>query len=330
MTEYVGRATQVVAPGRAEVVKTAARPLAESEVLVRTRWATVCGSDLHVVYQPESEGLYPMAPGYPGHEGVGQVVESASDRFAPGDWVLQLPDRSCCDLFADYHVSPDRYLVPLPDGDARLPEYLMAQQLGTTIFALKRFIDPQAPRRTATVVGLGSAGLHFVQLLKLYGFEHIVAADLFGERVALAEQYGLDAVVLEPTESVVDATMEVSGQVGADLVIDASSTDEGRNQAMRCVAQDGTIGMFGLTLDPVTPIPLGEVFRRCATMKTAIAAQHEPGIPSFYEAVQLIRDGRIDASSMVTHTMTPDDLSEAFRLAHSGENGVIKVAIDFA
>lgn len=330
MTVLEGKAAQIVGPGRAEVVTVPVRPLQENEVLVRGRWATVCGSDLHVVHQQEASGLYPMPPGYPGHEGVGQVVESRSDHFGVGDWVLQLPDRSCCELFSQYHVSPDRFLVRLPEGDARLKDYLMAQQLGTALFALKRFLHGGLPRRVATVVGLGSAGLHFVQLLRLYGFERIVAADLVRERVELARSYGLDSVVLEPEESVIGATMNLSEGKGADLSIDASSSDAGRNLALRCVAQDGTVGLFGLPMEPMTSIPLGEIFRRCATLKTAVAAQHEPGIVSFHEAVEMVRQGQIDVRSMVTHTLGLDELTEGLELASDCREGVIKVAIDLA
>lgn len=325
---FVGRAAQFVRPGEAITVTREVRHPGPGEVTVRNRWVTICGSDLHVVHRPESSGEYPMAPGYPGHEGIGRVLASGSAEFAVGDWVLQLPDRSWSDLFADHQVVSDRFLIRLPEGDRRLTEYLMAQQLGTAVFALKRYINPEAPRRVATVVGLGSAGLHFVQLLRNAGFPHVVASDVIAERVQMARELGVDSVVREPVESVVDVTMAISGGAGADLVIDASNTDEGRSQAMRCVGQDGTIGLFGLPTSPLTSVPLTEVFSRNVTIKSAIAAQHEAGLISFHEALRLIRERRVDVSRLVTHTIPLEQLSAGIDLAHRGDDGVVKVAVD--
>jgi ABC-type multidrug transport system fused ATPase/permease subunit len=53
------------------------QPPGEGEVTVRTRLASICGSDVHTVFPASGrvEGL-PRPPGFPGHEAVGEVVES--------------------------------------------------------------------------------------------------------------------------------------------------------------------------------------------------------------------------------------------------------------
>jgi D-arabinose 1-dehydrogenase-like Zn-dependent alcohol dehydrogenase len=56
-------AGQLVAPGRVEVGHHPVPPVREGEVLVRTRLAAVCGSDVHVVFDdPDLDDL----PGPPG------------------------------------------------------------------------------------------------------------------------------------------------------------------------------------------------------------------------------------------------------------------------
>ena len=54
--------------------------LADGEILVRTAYASVCGSDLHVVYGGAPPR--PGEPGFPGHESVGEVVVENLLRFA--------------------------------------------------------------------------------------------------------------------------------------------------------------------------------------------------------------------------------------------------------
>ena len=41
------------------------------KVLVKTTLASICGSDLHIVYMGWNVHEFPLPHGYPGHEGVG-------------------------------------------------------------------------------------------------------------------------------------------------------------------------------------------------------------------------------------------------------------------
>ena len=76
------RAGQVVALGRLEFVEAPVEPPREGDLLVRSRFASICGSDLHVVNHGVDTAPELWVPGYPGHEGVGVVVESRAAGFA--------------------------------------------------------------------------------------------------------------------------------------------------------------------------------------------------------------------------------------------------------
>ncbi|OLT09797.1 hypothetical protein BJF78_06265 [Pseudonocardia sp. CNS-139] len=65
------RATQLVAPGRLETVEVPVPPIADGEVLVRAHRGSVCGSDLHIVFDGFYRGEFPAAPGFPGHGASG-------------------------------------------------------------------------------------------------------------------------------------------------------------------------------------------------------------------------------------------------------------------
>src|SRR5690606_19951283 len=85
------RAAQLVELGRMECVESEVEPLREGDLLVRSRYASVCGSDLHIAYDGIETAPELWVPGYPGHEGVGEVLESRSPGFTPGDLVLCVP-----------------------------------------------------------------------------------------------------------------------------------------------------------------------------------------------------------------------------------------------
>jgi L-iditol 2-dehydrogenase len=320
------RAAVLVGPARVDVQRVPVPIPDEGEVLVRTRMAAICGSDLHTVFGPR-EREFPGPPGYPGHEGLGQVVESRSPAFRPGARVLTVPTGDHARCFADLQVVPDSFLVPLPEGPAG--ELLMAQQLGTVIHALKRFW-PEPPADTALVVGAGSAGLHFVQLLKRRGFGRVIAADLVPHRLRMARELGADDVLLASEVPVAEATLELTGGRGADLVVEAAGRDRARFQAMRAVAHDGRVGFFGLPeTDGEATFPFAQLFQQRPLLVFSVGTQLEPGLASFREAVELIAQGRVDVRRHLTHRFPIDDIARALALARWREDGAIKVAITF-
>ncbi|HEY7199201.1 MAG TPA: zinc-binding dehydrogenase [Candidatus Dormibacteraeota bacterium] len=323
-------AARIVAPGRIEVGRFPVPPLMPGEVLIGTRLAAICGSDLHIVYRGHGPGEFPGPPGYPGHESVGEVLESRSDRYRPGDVVLALPAGPAGRSFAERQAVSEEQLVPLAAG-ADLEAMLMAQQLGTAIFSLKRFW-PGPPGETATVIGAGAAGLHFTQLLARAGFGRVIVADRHPHRLAAARALGAAATVLAPGESVVEATLDLTGGRGADLVVEAAGRDASRAQAMLAVADGGRVGLFGLPEGPGDmALPFAELFRRRPTIDISVGAQGEPGLVSFREAVDRIAAGAVNVSGLVSHRFDIGELTGAFEIARDpGDAAALKVTVGFS
>ena len=88
--------------GRVEFVEAPVEPLRDGDLLVRSRFASICGSDLHVVNHGIDTAPELWVPGYPGHEGVGEVVESRAPGFAAGDRVLVAPPVPQSRCFAEW------------------------------------------------------------------------------------------------------------------------------------------------------------------------------------------------------------------------------------
>ena len=98
------KAARWVGLGRVECEDVPVPPAADGEVLVRTVYASICGSDLHEVFfetPPPS-----MPAGHPGHESVGEVVESRCPGLAAGVCVLTVP-----------HAADGRCLAAGTDGN---------------------------------------------------------------------------------------------------------------------------------------------------------------------------------------------------------------------
>ncbi len=157
------RAAVLRAPGVIECVEAPVPEPGPGQVLVKMLCASLCGSDLHHVFMPLLEHSFPTPCGFPGHEGMGEVVESRAPGFAPGQPVLTVPDIQHAACFADFQVLGAQHLIGL-DAAAPSERLVLAQPLGTVIYSLKRFLPAEVPE-TVLVLGQGSIGLFFTWLL---------------------------------------------------------------------------------------------------------------------------------------------------------------------
>lgn len=323
----VMRAGRLVAHGTMVCEEAPVREPGDGELLVRSMFASICGSDLHSVYPPSPPARLPGPPGYPGHEGVGEVVASNYADFPPGERVLCVPNFYNGMCFAEYQTIAGSFCVPLGEGAA--PEHqLMAQQLGTVVFALKRRPLELSGKHVA-IIGQGSAGAFFAFLARRAGARTVVVSDLSESRLAYARTLGVDAAVNEG--EFVHAVREATGGRGAEVVIEAVGTDATLALSVEIAAPLGELLWFGLPegTGERMPFTFGQFFAKRLCAASAFGAQEEPGHESFREALALIEKGEIDVSPLMSHVLPLEEIGRAFDLAHSREDGALKVSIAF-
>lgn len=305
------------------------------QFVVRVLAASVCGSDLHAALHGTLHPLGPERAGYPGHEGVGVVTETRSERFPVGTTVLCVAPGELGGAFAEYMLLDDEHAVALPEdadtGDlTELRRYLMAQQLGTCLYAMDLYWPREVPERTAgtcVIMGAGSAGLFFLQDAFRRGFERVIVSDRQAARLEIARSLGAHTVLV-PEQDLAATVSELTGNVGADLVIEAVGSDALRTQAVEIVAHRGIVGWFGLyeSFAPA-PVPIFEVFRKCVRLQASVAAQSEPGLKSFHEAVRRIHDHEVQVDYCLGPVYPLEEVAEVLRVAERGGDGHVKLTI---
>jgi L-iditol 2-dehydrogenase len=290
-------------------------PVAPGNVLIKTLVSALCGSDLHRFRGATSYGIDTDVFG---HETVGTVVDATSGALT-GDRVLALPYPAEGRVFADYQSVPLATMIPVPEA-LESTIAVFGQQLGTVIFALRRFLrasgihDGGVPDRVA-VVGSGPAGVLFVKVLRMLGCPVVAVLEPIAYRRELALRNGATLLDGEPYSLVIDTTGDLAG----------------REACLENVANGGVIGIFGLPDDE--PGGLGvdvlTILGRNLTITGAMGAQGEPGLRSFREAIDMLADGRIDVSDLVSHTGDLDDLPRLSQIAAHQTEDVSKVLITF-
>jgi len=325
------RATRMVDVGRMVCEEIEIPSISDGQVLVESEMASICGSDLHVVMMGAGVNhAFPCPHGYPGHEGIGRIVESKVRHLSEGQHVLTFPNPPVGECFNEYQRVGGDYCTVLPETDLPRSHLLMAQQLGTVIYAMR-----QHPRdvsgETVVVMGQGSAGLFWTYMLKKAGAEQVIVSDLSDTRLAVAKSYGADTCINADNGSLYGVVGDLTAGAGADYLIEAVGRAETFRESVDHVRIDGQIMWFGLpSVDQDIDMRFHKFFRKRLRAASTYGAQDEVDAVSFREALELISSGAIDVAPLLSHVFPVELIDEAMHLAHEPHaDDALKVSIDF-
>ncbi len=326
------RAARLVAPGQIVCEDTSLFEPEDGQVVVRNLLAAICGSDLHQVFmEPLGARNYPAEPGWPGHEGVGEIVESRCAGLDVGDLVLTVPGYGYQRCFADYQTLPGFWCLPLPAYEGPVEDLLMAQQFGTTIYALRRG-NMDFVGKTVVVLGQGSAGQFFAWQAKHLGAAEVIVADLSPARLAQSSVFGADIAVMgdDDGKAVREAVLDATGGRGAHIVIEAVGRRETIQHAIDIARPLGQVVFFGLpdTSESV-PFSYAKFFMKQLNMYSVVGAQAEEDLSSFHKALDWIARREIDVTQMVSHRLSLEAIDRAMLLAHERDEDALKVTLTF-
>ena len=318
------RAVRVVAPGKAEFIEAQVDGLKPGYALVRTMLLSVCGSDVRMVYYAPEEA-YPFAAGTSGHEMVGVVeaVDAPGSGIKVGDVALTLAPYHRA--MTEYFLAPIEDVLVLPEGSP-LDHLLMAQQLGTVIYACKRLGNVIG--KDVVVIGQGSAGLFFDAMLRRMGARQVIGLDVKDGRVAAGLEFGATSTVNTAQIDALQAVEELTEGKLADLVVEAVGEVDAINLAAHLVRMKGQLLYFGILRAPRFEFDYWTFFRKYCDTVTSSDAMFEPERTSFRQALNLIAQGEIDVTLMLTHRLPFEQVLEAYELAKTRDDGVIKIVIE--
>jgi NAD+-dependent secondary alcohol dehydrogenase Adh1 len=244
-------------------------PIGSRDVVVRVGGAGVCATDLHAIDgMMEPAGLRP--PVVLGHENAGWVHAAGDDVTAAevGDAVLVYPPFTCglcvacrrgddvhCARhgftgltrdggFADFVLVDERSLLPLPAGIEPAEVAPHADAGLTAYHAVKKLLARLEPGSTTALIGVGGVGHIALQLLRSLGGSTVVAIDTDERRRRLARELGAHEVLGEQAD-VAGAVRELTGGVGADVVLDVVGTQATHDLGLSLLAPQGLLSLVG-------------------------------------------------------------------------------------
>jgi threonine dehydrogenase-like Zn-dependent dehydrogenase len=121
---------------------------------------------------------------------------------------------------------------------------------------------------------------------------------------------------------------EVFGNVGADMVVDASGDSTALDQCVGMARMYGTLVLFGIPEEKeVTFDYLAATSKQLTMIGTVSAACEAPAKP-IQEAVDRHAKGEVDLSWLITHRFGFNEAPAGYELYASREDGLIKLVLD--
>jgi threonine dehydrogenase-like Zn-dependent dehydrogenase len=180
----------------------------------------------------------------------------------------------------------------------------------------------------------------------LLGAERVIAIDEVPERLKMAEEGGAETIDYKE-RNVYEALMDMTGGRGPDACIDdvgmeahapwpieaydrvkqAMMLETDRPHALReaimCCRNGGTVSVIGVYGGFIDKFPMGSVMQRSLTIKTGQAHVQRYMRP----LLQLIENGDIDPSFVVTHRMSLDEAPHAYEIFKNKQDNCVKVVL---
>jgi L-iditol 2-dehydrogenase len=294
-----------------------------SHLLIRTAWISICGSDIPFFTGRKRLQPYPLAIGAPIHECVGEVLESASSLFRPGDRVLSIPDGN--QGLAEYFVAQISRTVLLRDEINADGTGCIIQPLSTVLNAMDRLGDIRG--KSVAVLGLGSIGLMFCRLAAERGAVSVIGIDPRVDRCRAAERFGATRTQCQSGIEVVhDARVLTGSWKPADICIEAVGHQmDTLNDCLELVRKRGTVMAFGVPDHTAYALEYETFFRKNAILIATVTPEWTEYLS---KAQDLFFANRTEFSNLVTHRFAIRDIQRAFEMYERHEDGIIKAIID--
>lgn len=320
--------------------------LKSDEILVRVDSVAICHTDL--IFRQGLLNDSHSFPLIPGHEFSG-TVEAVGDGVkyvSVGDKGAVLTILRChgcpschksldllCENFeelgstkdggyAQYCVCPAHCFVKIRHPE-KLEQMCLAEPLANALAATER--ARIQPGETVVVIGPGAIGLLACRAARQYNPARVILVGTRDQRLAVGRNFfDVDETLNIRREGAQEELIyRVLKGKGADVIIDCSGALSGFEMALRLLKPRSRIILEGY-VHPEDTLPFSPriLHQNCSLL--AVEGWTER---NFQQAVELIDQGIIDTSPLITHRFGIEEWAEAFEVAEKNRTEAIRVVI---
>jgi threonine 3-dehydrogenase len=337
------KALRKTRPAKGLQMETVAVPaIGPSDVLVRVKTASICGTDLHIYgWDRWSQGRI-KPPVTLGHEFCG-VVERVGEEVRavkPGDFVSAEMHVNCghchqCRV-GQSHICQNLRIIGIDqDGafaefvkipasniwklDPAIPEHYGAilDPLGNAVHTA--LAGPVAGQ-TVLVTGCGPIGLMSIAVAKACGSSKVFATETNEARRATAKKMGADVVLNPATENAVEKILTETGGTGVDVLLEMSGNPSAIQQGFKSLRAGGRASLLGIPTENVPLDLVNDVIFKGATVQGIYGRRM---YETWVQMTALLKTGRLNLEPLFGERAPLDQFESAFSLLQSGLAGKI-------
>jgi threonine dehydrogenase-like Zn-dependent dehydrogenase len=243
--------------------------------------------------------------------------------------------------------------VPFADvGPIKVPDHLTDDQvlflsdIFPTGYMAAEACDIK-PGDTVAVWGCGPVGLFAIASAFILGAERVIAIDRFPERLRKAATHTKAETLNYEQVEVLEALREMTGGRGPDACIDAvgmeghahgvvaaydrvkqamrMQTDRPTvlRQALLACRNGGTVSVPGVYGGFIDKVPFGTIVNRSLQIRSGQTHVQRYMKP----LLDLIEQGRIDPSFVISHHMALEDAPEGYRMFRDKQDECVKIVL---
>ena len=335
------RAFFITAPGESTIGEIAMPRPGGDEVLLRTRFVGLCGSDLNTF-----RGKNPMVtyPRIPGHEIAATIEEAGPDvpgHLRPGLDVTVSPYTSCgqcasclrsrpnaCQsnqtlgvqrdgAMTSYFVAPWRKIY-LSEG-LSLRELSLVEPLSVGFHAAAR--GRVSAGDAVLVLGCGAVGLGAIAASAFAGAK-TMACDVDDAKLALAREAGAAHVIHSGRHSVAEEARELTSGLGPDVVIEAIGLPETYRLAIDVAAFTGRVVYVGYAKEAVS------YETKLFVQKELDILGSRNALDEFPTVIAMLKQGRFPVEKLISRTTSLDGVSEALTAWTRTPQAISKILVE--
>ena len=315
-----------------------------TDVLVKVKVASICGTDLHIYeWDRWAQGrIHP--PLIPGHEFCGDVVAFGNEvtSVKEGDFVSAEMHVACGKCLqcrtGEAHICQNVKIIGV-DADGAFAEYVVIPE--SNIWKL----DPEIPQeyasildplgnavhtvlagevaaKTVAITGCGPIGLFAIAVARAVGAAQVFAIEVNEHRRSIAQQMKADFVLDPSKEDVNSIVLERTGGLGVDVVLEMAGHPSAIRTAFDIVRRGGRISLLGLTSKPISLNFSEDIIFKGITLQGINGRRM---YQTWYQMTALLKSGKLDLRPVITDRIALRDFSKGMERLKTGEASKILV-----
>lgn len=314
----------------------------DDEVLIKVNCCGICGTDMKLWNGQYSANI----PVVLGHEYSGEIVEAGKKVkiLKVGDRVVSDPNESCgkcywcrnaqpcfCDSLAAYGVLRDggfaefctageKGVYLIPDG-LDLESASFTEPVSCVVHAVDRAGYKSGDN--VVIIGGGPMGQMHLQFALHCGVNKVILVEPEESRMQMAREFGANCVLNPKTEDIKKAVLDLTGGLGADVVVEAVGHTDTLEQGVDLAKRGGKVIVFGFA-------PEGEKasfapFDILSKELTIMGAWVNPY--TYSRALDILASGQVDVKPLMSNRIKLDNIMDGFNMMIEKPKGFMKALV---